>query len=233
MDQLMPSMEWENKIAALIPAYNEGRAIKPVLNQTQDILPVVVVDDGSQDGTDRVAEEAGATVIRHAENRGKGAALHTGFAWALENKLKAVVTIDADGQHDPREIPKFLVIHRSEQPALVIGRRTFSEMPFPRGYSNPFGSWLLSQIVGEKIYDNQSGYRLYDRSLLQVLDFGSDGFEFEVEVIGAALQHDMKIAWVDIRTIYGTDTQSYFHPLKDSWRFLQTVWAARHWRRPR
>lgn len=225
-------MEWEDKIAALIPAFNERRAIKPVLDQTKEILPIVVVDDGSQDGTDEVAEQAGATVIRHKENQGKGAALRTGFKWALEHQLRAVVTIDADGQHDPLEIPKFLVIHRSEEAALVIGRRNFSEMPFPRGYSNPFGSWLLSQIVGEKIYDNQSGYRLYDRSLLKVLDFGSAGFEYEVEVIGAAIEHDMKISWVDIRTIYGTDTQSYFHPVKDSWRFMQTIWGARKWRRP-
>ena len=224
-------MEWQNRIAALVPAYNERRAIQPVLSATMKTLPVIVVDDGSSDGTAEVAEAAGATVVRHETNQGKGAALRTGFQWALDNGLEAVITIDADGQHDPQEIPKFLVLYRSEEPDLIIGKRNFSQMPFPRWLSNPFGSWLLSQVVGEKIYDNQSGYRLYSRSLLEVLDFDTAGFEFEVEVIGAALVHDMQIAWVDIRTIYGTATQSYFHPIKDSYHFLKTVWRARKWRR--
>jgi glycosyltransferase involved in cell wall biosynthesis len=195
-------------------------------------LPVVVVDDGSSDGTDEVAAEVGATVLQHSVNQGKGAALRTGFQWALDHELRAVVTLDADGQHDPLEIPKFLVVHRTQQADLVIGRRNFSQMPFPRWFTNPFGSWLLSQVVGEKIFDNQSGYRLYDRSLLHEIDIPATGFEYEVEVIGAALRNDMKIAWVDIRTIYGTATQSYFHPIRDSIHFLRTVWRARDWKRP-
>lgn len=225
-------MDWQDRIVALVPAFNERRAIQPVLAGALKTLPVVVVDDGSSDGTAEVAEEAGALVIRHEVNQGKGAALRTGFQWALENELSAIITLDADGQHDPVEIPKFLVLYRSEEPDLIIGKRNFSQMPFPRWLSNPFGSWLLSQVVGEKIYDNQSGYRLYARSLLEVLDFDTAGFEFEVEVIGAALLHNMDIAWVDVRTIYGTATQSYFHPIKDSYQFLRTVWRARHWRRP-
>ncbi|MFP3854481.1 MAG: glycosyltransferase family 2 protein, partial [Anaerolineales bacterium] len=224
--------QWKDRIVALIPAYNEHRAIEPVIRGTKQTLPVVVVDDGSSDGTDQVAEDAGAMVLRHQVNQGKGAALRTGFQWALEEQLRAVVTIDADGQHDPMEIPKFLVVFRSEAADLVIGKRDFSKMPFPRGYTNPFGSWLLSKVVGEKIYDNQSGYRLYARSLLEVIDFSAVGFEYEVEVIGAALRNDLKIAWVDIRTIYGTDTTSYFHPVRDSIEFLHTVWRARGWRRP-
>lgn len=225
-------MDWQDRIVALVPAFNERRAIQPVLAGALKTLPVVVVDDGSSDGTAEVAEEAGALVIRHEVNQGKGAALRTGFQWALENELSAIITLDADGQHDPVEIPKFLVLYRSEEPDLIIGKRNFSQMPFPRWLSNPFGSWLLSQVVGEKIYDNQSGYRLYARSLLEVLDFDTAGFEFEVEVIGASLLHNMDIAWVDVRTIYGTATQSYFHPIKDSYQFLRTVWRARHWRRP-
>lgn len=223
---------FQDKTVALIPAWNEGRMVQGVVRDAAEHLPVVLVDDGSDDDTPELAEREGALVLRHEKNQGKGAALRTGFMWAVEERVGAVVTLDADGQHDPREIPKFLVVHRASGAELVIGRRDFQRMPFPRCYTNPFGSWLLSLAVGELIHDNQSGYRLYDRDLLRVLDLDSEGFEFEVEVIGAALQNDLRIAWVDISTIYNTQTRSYFHPLRDSARFLRTVWQARNWRRP-
>lgn len=224
--------ELQDKIIALIPAWNEERVIGPVVEGAARFLPVLVVDDGSEDATAQIAGEAGAEVLSHETNQGKGAALDTGFDHALQAGARAVVTLDADGQHDPREIPKFLAVHRAQGADLIIGRRNFSEMPFPRGHTNPFGSWLLSWVVGEKIYDNQSGYRLYDRTLLSLLEKKTVGFEFEVEVIGVALINDLQIAWVGISTIYHTDTRSYFHPVTDSLRFLKTVWRARNWRRP-
>lgn len=223
---------FDDQIVALIPARDEARVIGPVVETASQFLPVIVVDDGSRDATPQIAREKGATVLQHPTNRGKGAALRTGFEFSLDQGARAVVTLDADGQHEPLEIPKFLTAHREERADLVIGRRTFNKMPFPRGLTNPFGSWLLSLAVGERIYDNQSGYRLYDRTLLSLLDLETVGFEFEVEVIGLALTHDLTIAWVDIRTIYHTDTISYFNPIADSIRFLQTVWRARRWRRP-
>lgn len=226
----MPS--YRDKSIALIPAWNEGRMVQGVVRKAADILPVVVVDDGSEDETPDIAEQEGALVLRHEVNKGKGAALRTGFMWALEQGVRAVVTLDADGQHDPLEIPKFIVVHRATGAELVIGRRDFDKMPFPRGYTNPFGSWLLSLAVGEPIPDNQSGFRLYDSDLLRVLELETVGFEFEVEVIGAALKNDLDIAWVGISTIYNTQTRSYFHPVRDSVRFLRTVWQARNWRRP-
>ena len=225
-------MSFRDQTVALIPAWNEARMIEQVVPVAAAQLPVVLVDDGSDDGTPDLAEELGALVLRHEENQGKGAALRTGFNWALAEEVHAVVTLDADGQHDPVEIPKFTVVHRATDANLVIGRRDFRRMPFPRRYTNPFGSWLLSLAVGEVIHDNQSGYRLYDRTMLQALDLSTAGFEFEVEVIGTALEHDLEIAWVDISTIYNTNTTSYSHPVRDSVRFLQTVWNARHWGRP-
>lgn len=226
----MPS--YRDKAIALIPAWNEGRMVQGVVRKAASCLPVVLVDDGSEDETPELAEQEGALVLRHEVNKGKGAALRTGFKWALERGVRAVVTLDADGQHNPLEIPKFIVVHRATGAELVIGRRDFGKMPFPRGYTNPFGSWLLSLAVGEPIHDNQSGFRLYDRALLQALDLHSVGFEFEVEVIGTALKNDLEIEWVDISTIYNTETRSYFHPVRDSVRFLRIVWQARNWRRP-
>lgn len=215
---------------ALIPAWNEATRIGPIVEATRARLPVLVVDDGSCDGTADEAERAGATVVRHLRNQGKGVALMTGFAWATGHDYEAVLTLDADGQHDPADIPAFLAAYESSAGDLIIGRRDFSQMPFPRSWANPFGSWLLSHVLDMRIYDNQSGYRLYSRRLLEGIELTASGFEMEVEVIVRAMRQGMHIDWVDIRTIYGIGKVSHFHPIKDSIRFMQMVWWARRQR---
>jgi len=213
-----------SSVLALIPAWNEAARIGRVIAGVLAHLPVLVVDDGSSDGTAEAARAAGADVVCHAENRKKGAALKTGFVWALERGYGAVLTLDADGQHDPADIPLFLQALENGTGDLIIGRRDFSQMPWPRRWSNPFGSWLLSLILGTHIVDSQSGYRLLTRRLLEQLELGTSGFEMEVEMIVEALRLGARVGWVPIRTIYGGDKRSYFHPLKDSARFLQMVW---------
>ena len=219
----------QRAILALIPAWNEAPRLGRVVKSARRHLPVLVVDDGSQDNTSSVAERAGATVLRHEQNRGKGAALMTGFDWALDRGYDGVLTLDADGQHHPEDIPRFLSAYQTGRWDLIIGQRTFDQMPFPRSWTNPFGSWLLSRALAEPIRDNQSGFRLHDQRLLRILDLTSTGFELEVELIVQAVCHRIPIGWVEIRTIYGIDKRSYFHPVKDSARFLRTVWYA--WRR--
>jgi glycosyltransferase involved in cell wall biosynthesis len=214
---------------ALIPAWNEASRLEAVLVRVVEQLPTLVVDDGSSDGTGDVAERCGATVVRHGANRGKGASLLTGFRWALDQGFEGVVTLDADGQHDPQEIPHFVDTQERTGADLVIGRRDFSQMPFPRSVSNPFGSWLLSLALGQRIYDNQCGFRLYRKSILMLAEQESVGFEFEVDVIADAVRAGLKLAWVDVATIYGTGKVSYFHPVRDSALFLAAVWRA--WRR--
>jgi glycosyltransferase involved in cell wall biosynthesis len=218
-------------VLALIPAWNEATRMRPIVEATRAYMPVLVVDDGSDDDTSAVAEAAGATVVRHPRNRGKGVALMTGFDWALERGYEAVLTLDADGQHDPADIPKFLAAYQAGAGDLIIGQRDFSQMPFPRVFTNPFGSWLLSLALGTRIYDNQSGYRLHSRRFLETLDLTTTGFELEVEVIIQAVCQGTRIGWVDIRTIYGIDKVSYFHPIKDSARFFGMLWHA--WRQRR
>lgn len=215
----------------LIPAWNEAGRIGPVVDLAQGYFPVLVVDDGSTDDTPRIAEAVGATVVRHDRNLGKGKALMSGFQWAIERDYQEIITIDADGQHNPAEIPKFVSVQRASGAELVIGRRDFSKMPFPRGYTNAFGSWLLSRVMGTKIHDNQSGFRLYRRSLLEVFEPTAARFELEVEIIAQALHHGKKISWVLIETIYDTGKVSHFHPLRDSLLFFSMVWKARRWRR--
>jgi glycosyltransferase involved in cell wall biosynthesis len=221
----------EDNILALIPAWNEEAFIGPVIEATRTQLPVLVVDDGSKDRTPDLAISAGAMLVQHAENKGKGQALITGFNWALAQGFEAVVTLDADGQHDPEEIPKFLSAYRENAGELIIGRRDFRQMPFPNRFANPIGSWLLSLALRQRIYDNQSGYRLHTRRLLESLHLQMTGFELEVEVVMQTVCLGMTIGWVPIRTIYGTGKVSYFHPLHDTIKFLRMVWYAYQYRR--
>ncbi len=184
---------------------------------------ILVVDDGSSDGTARAAEEVGASVIRHKINQGKGAALRSGFRRALEQGYDFVITLDADGQHDPAEMPAFLEAYAATQADLIIGQRDFRQMPFIRRLSNTLGTVLFSWAVGRRIPDNQSGYRLIGRRLLEteaVLQSAEAGFEFEVEMIALAIKEGLAIEWVPIRTIY-RDEKSHIQPWKHLLKFVQ------------
>jgi glycosyltransferase involved in cell wall biosynthesis len=215
-------------IVALIPGYNEGPRIAEVVRGTAAHLPVVVVDDGSSDDTAAQARAAGATVIEQRPNQGKGAALRVGFRRALADGADAVLTLDADGQHDPAEIPMFLSAWAAEpNPDLVIGRRNFRAMPPIRRLSNVLGGWAISWAVGRPIPDNQSGYRLVGRRIMEAT-LASDeyGFEFEVEMITSCIRLGGTIAWVPIRTIYAGEP-SHIRPLAHLRSFIRIVRKAR------
>jgi glycosyltransferase involved in cell wall biosynthesis len=215
-------------IIALIPGYEEGPRIGAVVEGARRHLPVVAIDDGSTDDTAARAEAAGATVLRQIPNRGKGAALRAGFRHALDAGAEAVVTLDADGQHDPAEIPAFLAAWEASRPELVIGRRAFSEMPLARRLSNAVGGVIVSAAVGRHVPDNQSGYRLIGRRLMRaMLESKESGFAFEVEMIARCIALGLPIGWVPIRTIYAGEP-SHIRP----WRhFTGFVRASRDARR--
>ena len=215
------------RVLALIPAHDEAPRIAAVVTGAARHLPVLVVDDGSSDGTAAEAAAAGAKVLRQHPNQGKGAALRAGFRQALDDGCEAVVTIDADGQHDPAEIPLFLAsLDARPRPELVIGRRSFRAMPASRRMANELGRRAFSWAVGEDIPDNQSGYRLVGRRLMTaMLDSREPGFEFEVEMITTALRHRWPLGWVPIRTIYGAP--SHIRPLHHLRHFLRATRAAR------
>jgi len=215
------------RILALIPAYEEGPRIGPVVMATARQLPVVVIDDGSGDDTAAVAEASGATVLRQVPNAGKGAALRAGFRHALASDVEAVVTLDADGQHDPDEIPRFLAAFAESRPELVIGRRDFAEMPPVRRLSNTLGGWAMSAAVGRSVPDNQSGYRLIGRTLMRhLLESDESGFEFEVEMIARCIALGLPIAWVPIRTIYAGEP-SHIRPWRHFTEFVRVTRKAR------
>jgi Glycosyltransferases involved in cell wall biogenesis len=208
------------KILALIPAYNEHEHIARVVSQAAAFLPVLVVDDGSADDTSQLARESGAAVLRQEPNQGKGAAMARGFTYALENHYDAVITLDGDGQHDPKEIPEFIAEFTSQQSDLIIGERDFRKMPFVRMCSNTFGTWIFSQAMRQYIPDNQSGYRLVSANLMRaMLDSQNHGFEFEVEMILRCVLEQQKLSWIRIETIYAGQN-SHIQPIKHAWRFI-------------
>jgi glycosyltransferase involved in cell wall biosynthesis len=215
-------------IVALIPGFNEAPRIGPVVAAAREHLPVLVVDDGSTDPTAERARDAGATVIEQRPNQGKGAALRAGFRRALEDGADAILTLDADGQHDPAEIPRFQAAWASDpRPDLVVGRRSFRAMPPIRRLSNELGRIAFSWAVGRPIPDNQSGYRLVSRRLAEAtLESDEPGFAFEVEQITTCIRMGGTIAWVPIRTIYA-GAPSHIRPVAHLREFIRIVREAR------
>ncbi len=216
-----------SEIIVLIPAYNEARFIGDVVQGALRYAPVIVIDDGSTDGTGAAAALAGAKVLAHATNQGKGKALNTGFDYAVRRGVDAALTLDADGQHDPAEIPKFIEAFRAGKGDVIIGQRDFSQMPAKNQFGNRTGTFLLGLAMGRPIPDNQSGYRLLSRPVLEKIRPAASRFEAEVELLLRAQLAGFRISWVPIKTIYN-EKVSHFRPIHDSWLFLKMVW--RIWR---
>jgi glycosyltransferase involved in cell wall biosynthesis len=217
----------DSEILALIPAYNEETRLAGVVAGAIQHLPVLVVDDGSTDATAPVAQDVGASVVIQEPNQGKGAALQAGFRRAIDRGYEAVVTLDADGQHDPAEIPKFLTAYRTGGAELIIGRRDFSQMPPVRRLANWLGGLAFSWALGQRVPDNQSGYRLIGRRLMQaMLDSEEQGFEYEVEMITVCVRYGFDLDWVPIRTIYAGES-SHINPLQHVKDFARIIWKTR------
>lgn len=219
-------MSVKNKIVVAIPAYNAGATLKDVLIGVSRQLSrsqILVIDDGSTDDTAQCAEHFGVQLRRHMKNLGKGAALKTAFAYFLsETSADALITLDADKQHAPEDIPKFVQSFADENSDLVIGARAFSPkvMPFFRVVSNTMTSKLLSWKTDQKIKDSQSGYRLHSRRLIARLQLETSGYETESEILLQACRAGMKLSFVPIATIYNNET-SHIRGFRDTSRFIK------------
>ena len=211
----------------LIPAFNEELNIQTVVESALSYYPVLVIDDGSIDRTADLAKSVGALVIHQQPNQGKGVALRLGFHHALDGDYETILTLDADGQHDPAEIPQFIECYTTHHPDLIIGQRDFNKMPIIRRLANTIGGLSLSWALGQQIHDNQSGYRLISRRLLDLLVTSEEsGFEFEVEMIVTCLRSNFHLEWVPIRTIYAKE-RSHIVPYRHVLGFYRMVWQAR------
>jgi glycosyltransferase involved in cell wall biosynthesis len=223
------------RVLVVIPAFNAERTVGAVIRGCREVLDdVLVVDDGSVDGTAAAALDCGARVVSHAANRGKGAALKSGFAFALQRGYDGVITLDADGQHLPREIPKFFVARAETRADLIIGGRAhlFGQMLSHRRMANRFSAWTIAKASGTGVTDSQSGYRVYSAALLRSLHLHTDGFDMESEVIVKAGRGGFRVITtpIELGFVNGVST-SHYKPLKDTIRIAWTVFRARFfWR---
>jgi glycosyltransferase involved in cell wall biosynthesis len=222
----------DTKIAAVIPAYNEEKHIGDVVRRTRQKLDdVLVVDDGSADGTAARARESGGEVIVHEKNRGKGETIKTGLRHWLDREFDLVVILDADGQHRPEEIDRFIALALStDEPKLIVGNRMedLSSMPLVRRIVNRWMSQRISALCGQEIPDTQCGFRMLHRQLIPELLGGAARFDYETEMLIIASRKGFRVGSVPISTVY-SDEVSSIHPVRDTIRFFKLL---RRYKRP-
>lgn len=206
----------------VIPAYNEAAAIRDVAGRTlKQVERVIVVDDGSTDGTASELKGLPLTLVRSTRNLGKAASLWRGMAVALADGASAVITLDGDGQHRPEDIPRLLEAHAADPHALVIGSRLRASgtTPAERYFANRFADFWIAWAAGQRMQDSQCGFRLYPAALLRALPQGlgrAKGFVFESEVLIEAGRRGVRLAWVQIPGIYESRLRrSHFRPVAD------------------
>jgi glycosyltransferase involved in cell wall biosynthesis len=208
------------RVAAVVPAFDEAPTIADVVTGAlAHVEAVIVVDDGSTDETAARAHAAGADVIRHAHNRGKGHAVRSGLARALAGSFTHVLLMDGDLQHRPDDIPRLLEAGRTRRLDLVVGARSFdrARMPRARYFSNVIGSLALSSFVGTSIRDTQSGFRLVRCEPLRNLPLTSTGFEIETEMLIKLSRRGACIGDVPVALAY-EGARSKLRPVRDTTR---------------
>lgn len=219
------------RYGVLIPSYNEASSISDVVKGALLYAPeVIVVDDGSTDGTGAIAERAGAIVLRHPENKGKGEALRTGFRYIKETRdWDVLIIMDADGQHDWHEIPRFIETAQKLNAGIVIGDRMsgiypWRHMPFIRWLTNKVTSYIISKATAQRIPDSQCGYRLINIDIIKGLELHTSRFDTESEILIKSARKDYKIISLPIKSIYRGEV-SYVNPIKDTLRFIRLIYA--------
>lgn len=221
-----------DNVAVLIPALNEELRIREVVQGALAHCPhVIVVDDGSDDGTADAVADLPVTVLRHERRMGKGAALRNGFAQALRMGLRAVVTMDGDGQHAGEDIPRLIAAANRHPGCLVNGARLRkrSQQPLYRRIGNDFGDWGISWACGFRIRDTQCGQRLYPAAVCALDDIPGEDFVFEAQLlISAARELGMRVVSVPIESRYktvhtGDFRKSHFRLFRDLYKITSHV----------
>jgi len=212
-------------VAALIPSYYEEAHIQDVARRTLAQLDhVLVLDDGSTDRTAEEARKAGAEVMRHEMNQGKGAAIKTGLRELMARGFPYVLILDGDGQHLPEEIPGFIEeANRSGAPVVVGSRMSdLRKMPWVRRMTNRYMSAKISRLCGQPVPDSQCGFRMLHREVIPHLFCESNNYEYETEMLLIASREGFRIVSVPVSTVYGEE-KSKIHPVRDTVRFFQLI----------
>lgn len=221
------------KILTLIPAYNAQETLAPVLKGVKKhISDILVVDDGSRDDTGLTAQREGAQILRHPQNRGKGAALISGFKYALDEGYDLVLTMDADGQHNPEFIPDFLEAYKTHQPGIIIGSR-WSQVQGMKGIRRRFNQLAraaISACCKIPLEDSQSGYRLLDTRVLKKLKLTTRRYDTETELLIKAAKAGFSILSIPAPPLFvdGTTT-SHFRAVPDTYRICIVVLRSLFW----
>ncbi|MFH0732042.1 MAG: glycosyltransferase family 2 protein [Candidatus Omnitrophota bacterium] len=212
------------KICAVMPAHNEEKNIVGVIRGVMKYnIDVVVIDDGSEDNTARLAKASGAVILTHDTRKGKGASLKDGLDWAMASGYDYIITIDSDGQHNPDEIPSFISVANTDHATgVIIGNRliNYGKMPLVRICTNRFMSSLISALCKQQIPDTQCGYKLIKKDVLKNISIKSKKFEIESEILVKAAKVGFKIASIPIKSIYANE-KSNINPVIDTLRFIR------------
>jgi glycosyltransferase involved in cell wall biosynthesis len=227
----LPAAPGPPSLAIVIPAYRAAAVLPGVVARTRAAAPdarIIVVDDGSADATPSVAARAGALLVQHPENQGKGRALASGLAAAVVAGADVVVTMDADGQHPPEAVPLLVAALQAQGCDLVVGsRERTARMPRPRQLSNWLSSALVSRAMGLRIPDSQSGFRAMRRRVAEAVRPSGAGYEYETEFLLLAARRGFRIGAVAVPTVYD-GAPSHFRYGADTLAVAGVF--LRHWR---
>ncbi len=216
--------------AVVIPAYNEAATIRALVERTlEQQLPVIVVDDGSEDQTAAQLQDLPLTLLQNTQNAGKASALRKGFEAALQQGVDGIITLDGDGQHRPEDIPRFIEASREHPGKIIIGSRLHDREQIPprRYYANRFANFWIAWASGMPLLDSQSGFRLYPASLLSDMELDTSperGFVFESEVIIEAGWRGVGVHNIPIPALYDEAMRpSHFRSVLDILRITRMV----------
>lgn len=217
-------------ISVVIPAYNEAANIERIINDVRQYTDlIIVIDDGSADDTGGLAKSLGATVVRHTRNKGKGFALKTGLIESLNHNPDIIVTIDADGQHDPSEIPRLVEPILRGECDIVVGSRFLegmvNEVPSLRAFGLSMIHLTSKLLIRSSVRDNQSGFRAYGKKVFDLISqYGSSGFGAETEQLAIAESHGFKIIEVPVSIRYiGLKNTSKLNPFIHGSTIMSTI----------
>lgn len=215
------------KVGCVVPAYDAAPTLGSVVLTLRSALPlatVIVVDDGSTDGTELRAREIADETVRFPRNRGKGAALRAGFAAALAHGCDAMVTVDADGQHDARWAPALLAALDDADLAIGARDRSARVMPLGRRITNGLSAVAVARCIGQPVADAQCGFRALRASILNDVAPVGDRYEYETEFLILAARRGCRVRFVPVPTRYPSDVPSRYRPVRDSARIVAALW---------